>query len=75
MKDIHIQGLTSEQVQILDMMWGIETEQDYKDWLDNITIEEAILAEQLKNLLVLALIDESVEDYSTAKNYLKKFQL
>jgi hypothetical protein len=75
MKDIHIQGLTSEQVQILDMMWGIETEQDYKDWLGSITIEEAILAEQLKNLLVLALIDESVEDYSTAKNYLKRFQL
>jgi hypothetical protein len=75
MKDIEINGLTPEQVQMLDMMWSIESYQDYQDWLDNITLEEAKMAEQLKNLLVLTLIDNAVEDYDMAKNYLKKFQL
>lgn len=74
-RDIEIHGLTPKQVQMLDMMWSIESYQDYEDWLDNITIEEAKMAEQLKNLLVLTLIDNAVEDYDMAKKYLKKFQL
>jgi hypothetical protein len=74
-RDIEINGLTPEQVQMLDMMWSIESYQDYEDWLDSITLEEAKMAEQLKNLLVLTLIDDAMEDYDMAKNYLKKFQL
>ena len=74
-RDIEIHGLTPEQVQMLDMMWSIESYQDYQDWLDSITLEEAYMAEQLKNLLVLTLIDDAMEDYDMAKNYLKKFQL
>jgi hypothetical protein len=74
-RDIEINGLTPEQVQMLDMMWSIESYQDYEDWLDSITLEEAYMAEQLKNLLVLTLIDDAMEDYDMAKNYLKKFQL
>ena len=74
-RDIEINGLTPEQVQMLDMMWSIESYQDYQDWLDSITLEEAYMAEQLKNLLVLTLIDDAMEDYDMAKNYLKKFQL
>jgi hypothetical protein len=74
-RDIEINGLTPEQVQMLDMMWSIESYQDYQDWLDSITLEEAYMAEQLKNLLVLTLIDDAMEDYNMAKNYLKKFQL
>jgi len=74
-RDIEIHGLTPEQVQMLDMMWSIESYQDYQDWLDSITLEEAQMAEQLKNLLVLTLIDDAMDNYDMAKNYLKKFQL
>jgi len=74
-RDIEIHGLTPEQVQMLDMMWSIETYQDYQDWLDSITLEEAQMAEQLKNLLVLTLIDDAMDNYDMAKDYLKKFQL
>jgi len=75
MKDIQINGLTAEQVQMLDMMWSIESSDDMDDWLNSLTDKEVKVAEQLKNLLVLTLIDESVTDYSMANNYLKKFQL
>ena len=74
-RDIEIHGLTPEQVQMLDMMWSIETYQDYQDWLDSITLEEAQMAEQLKNLLVLTLLDDAMDNYDMAKDYLKKFQL
>ena len=75
MKDIEINGLTPEQVQMLDMMWSIESSDDMDDWLNSLSERDLQIASQLKNLLMLALIDETVEDFEVAKNYLKKYQL
>lgn len=75
MKDIEINGLTPEQVQMLDMMWSIESSDDMDDWLSSLSERDMQIAGQLKNLLMLALIDETVEDFEVAKNYLKKYQL
>jgi predicted DNA-binding protein len=74
-KDIQINGLTPEQVQMLDMMWSIESSDDMEDWLNSLSEREINLANQLKNLLMITLIDETVEDFEMANDYLKKFQL
>jgi len=76
-KEIRIDGLTPEQVQMLDMMWSIDSYQDYQDWLDSMSYEEAQMAEQLQTLLILATMDEAfeVDACTEAREYLKKFQL
>ena len=74
-KDIQINGLTPEQVQMLDMMWSIESSDDMDDWLNSLSEREINLANQLKNLLMITLIDETVEDFETARTYLQKFTL
>jgi hypothetical protein len=74
-KDIEINGLTPEQVQMLDMMWSIESSDDMDDWLNSLSEKDMQMATQLKNLLMFALIDETVEDFEVAKHYLKKYQL
>ena len=74
-KDIQINGLTPEQVQMLDMMWSIESSDDMDDWLNSLSEREINLANQLKNLLMITLIDETVEDFEMARIYLQKFTL
>jgi hypothetical protein len=74
-KDIQINGLTPEQVQMLDMMWSIESSDDMDDWLNSLSKREINLANQLKNLLMITLIDETVEDFEMARIYLQKFTL
>ena len=74
-KDIQINGLTPEQVQMLDMMWSIESSDDMDDWLNSLSEREINLANQLKNLLTITLIDETVEDFEMARIYLQKFTL
>jgi hypothetical protein len=75
-REYNINGLTPEEVQMLDMMWSIESVQDMEDWLMSLTREERLMAYRLRMLLIAELIDEdAVQDLSIAKNYLKKFQL
>jgi hypothetical protein len=75
-KEIRIEGLTAEQVQMLDMMWAIETYQDYQDWIDNLTTEEAVMAEKLQHLLMIEMFEHELDDdVDLAKEYLKKFRL
>jgi hypothetical protein len=75
-KEIRIDGLSVEQVQMLDMMWAIESYQDYQDWIDNLTPEDAVMAQELQNLLMIEMFEHELDDdVGIAKEYLKKFQL
>jgi hypothetical protein len=75
-KEIRIDGLSVEQVQMLDMMWSIESYQDYQDWIDNLTHEDAVMAQELQNLLMIEMFEHELDDdVGIAKEYLKKFQL
>jgi len=75
-REINISGLTPEEIQMLDMMWSIESSEDMEDWLLSLTREERLMAHSLRMLLVAEMIDsEMVQDLSMAKNYLIKFQL
>ena len=57
-------------------MWAIESYQDYQDWIDNLTPEDAVMAQELQNLLMIEMFEHELDDdVGIAKEYLKKFQL
>jgi hypothetical protein len=75
-REYNINGLTSEEVQMLEMMWSIESSEDMEDWLTSLTRKERLMAYRLRMLLLIEMIDyDAVQDLSVAKDYLKKFQL
>jgi hypothetical protein len=59
---ININGLTQEQVDMLDIIWAFDTKEEYNDWLENLDIEEYNMCRGLMELLTLAILDESLEN-------------
>lgn len=75
-REYNINGLTPEEVQMLDMMWSIDSLEDMEDWVASLNREERLLVYRLRMLLLAEIIDQdNVQDLSMAKTYLKKFQL
>ncbi len=75
---IHIDGLTAEQVEMLDVIWGFKSKADYDNWLENLDDQEYHMAMGLMQLLALALIDEAQEElkdpYKDAKLVIQKIK-
>jgi hypothetical protein len=59
---ININGLTQEQVDMLDIIWAFDTKEEYNDWMENLDIEEYNMCRGLMELLTLAILDESLEN-------------
>lgn len=75
-REYNIDGLTPEEVQMLDTMWSIESVDDMEDWLISLNREERLMAYRLRMLLLAELIDyDAVQDLTKVREYLKKFQL
>ena len=70
---IKIDNLTPYQVEMLDYMWSLETEEDYLNWFDLLDAEDQRMAITLRNLTWLAYLDDQVGDCSDAKELLSKF--
>jgi hypothetical protein len=75
-KSIKIYGLTTEQIDMLDIIWSLETSEDHINWLENLDDDEQRMAMSLTILLALEVIDNAMpEDLKVSKSYLKRFQL
>ena len=75
-KEFKIQGLSSEHVEMLEIMWELDTQQEFDEWMLGLSLEQVNMALELKTLLLLEVMDQAADaDISYAKNYLKKFQL
>ena len=75
-REININGLTPEEVQMLEMMWNIDSVEDMEDWVASLNRDERLMVYRLRMLLIAEMIDyDAVQDLTLAKNYLKKFQL
>ena len=75
-REININGLTPEEVQMLEMMWNIDSVEDMEDWVASLNREERLMVYRLRLLLITEMIDyDAVQDLTLARNYLKKFQL
>jgi hypothetical protein len=59
---IHIDGLNKEQCDMLDVIWGFKTKEDYLNWYDCLDEAEQDMADGLLQLLALAILDESQEE-------------
>lgn len=58
---MHIDGLTQEQVKLLDKMWTLETIEELMSWMKTLNDRQFHQVKVLRELLVLSLIDEEVE--------------
>lgn len=74
---IQINNLTPYQVEMLDHMWSLDTEEEYFQWYDLLDEEDQKLADSLQTMVILATMDEMVEQtqFKEAKDVLKKFAL
>lgn len=75
---IHINGLTEEQVEMLDHMWSLDTMEEYMMWYDLLDEKDQRLADSLQRLILLETLDESMAKtkvFPDAKVALKKFML
>ena len=71
-----INGLTSTEAKMLEIMWNIQSSDDMEDWLMSLSRKKRLMAYRLKMLIVIEMIDyDAIKDLSIAKTYLKKFQL
>lgn len=73
-KEIKIEGLTTEQCDMLEIMWSINSAEEMAEWMDLLDSDEIKMVMTLKDVLLAHCLDE-VEDTELATNYLKKFQL
>lgn len=77
-RGIEITGLTMEQVELLDAMWGFETEEDLQEWQEGLPLRLSQLVDSLIILVLLEQFDRLLlidKDYSQANDYLNKFRI
>lgn len=77
-RGIEITGLTLEQVELLDAMWGFETEEELQEWQDGLPLRLSQLVDSLIILVLLEQFDRLLlmdKDYSQANDYLNKFRI
>jgi len=72
---IQIENLTSYQVDMLDVIWEMETEDEYFAWYQLLDREDQMLAQSLQALIFFESIEPMMEDTTVAELYLKQFQL
>ena len=62
---MRIDGLTAQQVQILDELWACDTIEDMQIYLESKTTEEIEEVITLREMVVLSGVDEDVEAMDT----------
>lgn len=75
---MRIQGLTEEQVEMLDFMWTLDSMEEFEEWRDTLDRREQLMADSLQKMVLLAALDDILEAenaYPDAKKLLKQFQL
>ena len=56
-----IDGLTPEQVEMLDFMWNeLDTEEDYLNWYDSLDSQQQQQAELLQRMVIMESIDDEM---------------
>jgi hypothetical protein len=75
---MQIQGLTEEQVEMLDFMWTLDSMEEFDEWKATLDRREQVMADSLQKMVLLAALDDVLEaekTYPDAKQLLKQFQL
>jgi hypothetical protein len=75
---MQIQGLTEEQVEMLDFMWSLDSMEEFEEWKSGLDRRERLMADTLQRMVLMAALDDALETekaYPDAKKLLKQFQL
>ena len=73
---IHLDNLTQSQVDMLDHMWSLDTEQDYFDWYETLDARDQHCADVLQRLVIIETLESEVlSDCSQARAVLQRFCL
>ena len=59
---IHLTNLTEDQCAMLDVMWALDSEDDYLDWYAQLNKQEQLTADLLQRLVILETMDQVLED-------------
>jgi hypothetical protein len=70
---ISIDNVTKRQKRLLDIMWSLDTKEDYDAWFNGLSEELQDEADLLMRLMVLASVEEDLGDMKEAKSVLKQF--
>lgn len=70
---ISISGVTKRQKRMLNIMWNLDTEEDYFEWYHSLDSELQAEAELLQRLVILESYEEDLGDCVEAKTVLGKF--
>lgn len=70
--DIQLEGLTSKQVALCDIMWSISTKEGVESFISTLPKADQLQCRTLIELMQLAFIDE-VQDTTEAEELLKQF--
>jgi hypothetical protein len=75
MSEITIHGVSKRQKRMLNIMWNLDSEEDYFEWYNSLDDELQKEAELLQRMIIMAELDNAVNDTTDAKELLKKFAL
>ena len=75
MNKVTIHGVSKRQKRMLNIMWNLDSEEDYFEWYNSLDENLQKEAELLQRLIIMAELDNEVCDTSGAKELLKKFAL
>jgi len=70
---ITINGVTKRQKRMLNIMWNLDTEEDYFEWYNSLDTELQAEADLLQRLVILESIEEDLGECTEAKKFLAKF--
>jgi uncharacterized protein YukE len=75
MSEVKIYGVSKRQKRMLNIMWNLDSEEDYFEWYNSLDDNLQKEAELLQRLIIMAELDNEVLDTTDAKELLKKFAL
>jgi uncharacterized protein YukE len=73
--EIKIHGVSKRQKRMLNIMWNLDSEEDYFEWYNSLDENLQKEAELLQRMIIMAELDNQINDTTDAKELLKKFAL
>ena len=72
---IQINNLSQYEVEMLDHMWTLDTEEEFFEWYNLLDGEDQMVADYLQQMIILSSAEEMIEQtgYKEAKEALAKF--
>jgi len=67
---ITITGLTRRQKRMLNIMWDLDTEEDYFEWYNSLDVELQQEADLLQRMVIIESQEEDLGDLTDAKDAL-----